>query len=135
MRLTRRATLALPGLLPTGAGALSVERTWILFFGLNRSDLGDRQLEIIHEFAQAVVRRRSRHLWIAGHADNAELAGGLAEMLSQQRVANVAMKLREREWPLDMAIETHAYGADRLLIPTEAGVAEGQNRRVEMIIR
>ncbi len=56
-----------------------------------------------------------------------------AMALSRQRAAVVSMALRENALPLGLEIDIMAFDVSRPAVPPRPGVAEAQNRRVELV--
>jgi outer membrane protein OmpA-like peptidoglycan-associated protein len=72
------------------------------------------------------------HLSLSGHTDRSGSAAfNLAA--SRKRAQMVRDELVKRGVPAG-SISTAAYGEERPLVPTEDGVREVQNRRVEIIV-
>jgi outer membrane protein OmpA-like peptidoglycan-associated protein len=68
---------------------------------------------------------------IAGHADRSG-PEAYNQVLSERRARNVAQALGERGIPAStMGVE--AYGESQPRVPTDDGVREPQNRRVEIV--
>jgi outer membrane protein OmpA-like peptidoglycan-associated protein len=114
---------------PAGA----VARTYLVFFDWDRSDLTARARQIIAEAAKNSTAVAATKIEVSGNADRS----GTPQYnmgLSLRRAETVAAEL-VRDGVPRAAINIHAYGDTRPLVPTAAGVREPQNRRVEIVLQ
>ena len=105
---------------------------YTLFFATSSMRLTDQDEAIVREVAGAVQTGGVRSIRIAGYSDRA----GRAESnlrLSEQRARSVFDALSEAGVPRDL-MSTEAFGEMDPLIETPDGVAEAQNRRVEIYL-
>ena len=105
---------------------------YTLFFATSSMRLTDQDEAIVREVAGAVQTGDVRSIRIAGYSDRA----GRAESnlrLSEQRARSVFDALSEAGVPRNL-MSTEAFGEMDPLIETPDGVAEAQNRRVEIYL-
>jgi outer membrane protein OmpA-like peptidoglycan-associated protein len=107
-------------------------RTYLVFFDWDRADLTDRSRQIIAEAAQASTRVQTTRIQVNGYTD---LSGAPAynQQLSMRRAETVAGEL-VRDGVPRAVISIQGFGESNPLVPTNKGVKEPQNRRVEIII-
>jgi OOP family OmpA-OmpF porin len=108
-----------------------VENVYLVFFAWDQADLSPVAATVLDQVQADYLRGRPARLVLAGHADR---SGPEAYNvgLSERRARAVAEALAQRGMPQDaMAIEW--YGESRPRVPTEDGVREPQNRRVEIV--
>jgi OmpA-OmpF porin, OOP family len=118
---------------PSPSRAPEIDRTYLVFFDWNRSDLTGRAREIIAQAADASRTARATRIEVAGHADRSG-SRRYNQGLSRRRADVVAAELvRHGVNRGDIGIS--AYGETRPLVPTADGVREPQNRRVEIVLR
>ena len=119
------APALIPIILPT--------RTYLAFFGWNRSDLTEMARQIIAEAAQNFIRAQPPRVAVNGYTD---LSGGARynQALSMRRARSVEAELMRDGVP-EAAIVVCGYGVTNPLVPTARGVREAQNRRVEIMMR
>ncbi|WP_041795004.1 OmpA family protein [Pararhodospirillum photometricum] len=92
--------------------------------------LSEESERLLDSVAQAFRKERPARLLIVGHTDTT----GSAEaniLLSQRRAEAVARSLVRRGIAAEV-MTLEAYGEERLAVNTPRGVAEAQNRRVEI---
>ena len=117
----------------TAAPAAAVDRSYLVFFDWDRSDLTARARQIVAEAAAASTRIATTRIEVQGNADRTGTpAYNVA--LSRRRAETVAGELVNHGVPRN-EIEIQAFGDTHPLVPTAAGVREPQNRRVEIIFR
>ena len=123
---------AVPVPAPVAAPAPAPARSYLVFFDWDSAALTDRARQIIADAAQNATRVQVTRIEIAGHADRSGTqAINLA--LSRRRAEAVATEL-VKLGVARQAIDIQAFGAARPAVPTEAGVREPQNRRVEIVL-
>ena len=116
---------------PTTASEAS--RTYLVFFDWDRADLTDRARQIVAEAAAASTRVQTTRIEVQGNADRSGTPA-YNKGLSLRRARAVAAELVRRGVP-QAEIAVQGFGDTRPLVPTQAGVREPQNRRVEIILR
>lgn len=124
--------LAMPALLLAPARALAFSRFYLCFFEPFSAELSWRSRSMVDEFVTNTVRSGSRIVVVAGHADRAEDPPSRSMAMSRKRALAVAMAVREGGLLVDTDLRVLAFGATKRLVPTDPGVAEPQNRRVEL---
>jgi outer membrane protein OmpA-like peptidoglycan-associated protein len=104
-----------------------------VYFGSNDAVLSDEALATLAKAAEAYKRRRADKLVVTGHTDTV----GTPEanrLLSQRRAEAVKSALVGMGLPAEK-ISTSGRGEEALAVQTGEGVAEGQNRRVEISLQ
>ena len=117
----------------TVAPAPAAARSYLVFFDWDRAELGDRSRQIIAEAAAASTKVASTRIEVAGHADRSGTAS-YNQNLSRRRADAVAAELVRQGVPKG-AISITSFGDTKPLVPTEPGVREPQNRRVEIVLK
>ena len=110
-----------------------VEEPFRIFFDWGKPDLTRDAQATLDEVAAAYQRLRPSAIEIVGHTDR---SGSIAvnRAASRRRAEAARTYLAAKGIPISvMAIFAHGEG--RLIVPTEDGVREGQNRRVEIVFR
>jgi outer membrane protein OmpA-like peptidoglycan-associated protein len=107
-------------------------RPLMLFFDWDKPDIRGDDQAVLDQAVAGWQADRQAHLMLSGHTDR---SGSPAVNLaaSRRRAAMVRDELVKRGVPTS-AIRIAAYGEERPLVPTEDGVREVQNRRVEIRI-
>lgn len=119
--------------LPASAPAPVLERSYLVFFDWDQATLTARARMIIAEAAQDASRARDTSLTVNGYTDTSGTARyNLA--LSVRRARAVEVELVRDGVPSD-EITIHGFGDTNLLVPTQPGVREPQNRRVEIFVQ
>lgn len=111
----------------------SAAAPFMVFFDWGKPDIRSDDAATLDKIAEAYRARPSNQLQLAGHTDRsgsvwANRAAGL------RRAQVVRVELENRGIPRN-AISVTSFGEDRPLVPTEDGVREVQNRRVEISIK
>jgi outer membrane protein OmpA-like peptidoglycan-associated protein len=104
----------------------------MLFFDWGKPDVRSDDQAVLDQAAASWRASPNQRLVIAGYSDR---SGGSGANLraAKRRAETVRKELLKRGVPAgDMILE--AYGEQRPLVPTEDGVREVQNRRVEIKI-
>lgn len=124
-----------PSPVPVAPPTTTVEasRSYLVFFDWDRADLTDRARQIVAEAATASTRVQTTRIRVQGNADRSGTPA-YNQGLSLRRARAVAAELVRRGVP-QAEIAVQGFGDTRPLVPTQAGVREPQNRRVEIILR
>jgi outer membrane protein OmpA-like peptidoglycan-associated protein len=117
----------------TAPPATETARTYLVFFDWDRADLSDRARQIVAEAAQASMHVQTTRIEVNGYTD---LSGSAAynQRLSVKRARSVEAEL-VRDGVAENEIAIHGFGENNPLVPTDVGVREPQNRRVEIVLR
>jgi Cu-Zn family superoxide dismutase len=104
----------------------------MLFFDWGKPDIRSDDQAVLDQAAAAWRANPNLRLQLSGHTDR---SGSAVYNLraSRRRVEMVKAELVKRGVPANV-IATIGYGEERPLVPTEDGVREVQNRRVEILI-
>jgi OOP family OmpA-OmpF porin len=121
-----------PAATPAAAPAPAPARTYLVFFDWDRADLTERARQVIAEAADASTRVALTRIEVNGYTDSSG-ASDYNQALSLRRAQAVAAEL-VRDGIAQNTITVTGHGADHPLVPTEAGVREPQNRRVEIVL-
>lgn len=107
-------------------------RTYLVFFDWDRADLSARARQIVAEAAAASTKVPTTRIDVNGYTD---LSGSADynQRLSVRRAESVEAELVRDGVPKD-EILIRGFGETDPLVPTEKGVREPQNRRVEIIL-
>lgn len=105
----------------------------MVFFDWSKPEIRSDDAATLDKVAEAYRARPSLHVELVGHTDRsgsrrANRAAGL------KRAQMVRDELEKRGIPRN-AISAASFGEDRPLVPTEDGVREVQNRRVEIMVK
>ncbi len=123
------------GIAPAAAAPMPVTdagaKTFLVFFDWDRADLSGRAPGIVSDAAAYSTRSRYTRIDVDGNTDTSG-SSAYNQGLSERRANAVAAELVRNGVPRT-AIQMHAFGETRLLVPTGDGVREPQNRRVEII--
>jgi outer membrane protein OmpA-like peptidoglycan-associated protein len=105
-------------------------RSYIVFFDFDKSELTPDSLSILNNASNDAKAKHATSFTATGHADRAGTVGYNLR-LSQTRADAVKQQLNKLD--PSVAVKTSAKGESTPLVPTEDGVREPQNRRVEVI--
>ena len=122
-----------PAPTPVAAPTPAPARTYLVFFDFDKADLTERARQIIAEAAQNAGRVQLTRIEVNGYTDTAGSAA-YNQKLSMRRAENVAAELVRDGVPQN-EIAVQGFGDTHLLVPTETGVREPQNRRVEIVLK
>jgi OmpA-OmpF porin, OOP family len=112
--------------------ALATEgEVYLVFFAWDQADLTPVTEAVLDQVAADYARGAPTRVRVAGHADRSGTEA-YNQDLSEQRARNVARALVARGVP-ERALDVHGFGESQPRIPTEDGVREPQNRRVEIV--
>ena len=107
----------------------AVPGTSYVFFDFSKTELSNDSKQTLDGVAAAYVRSPGP-LLIDGHSDRSGPAPGNI-IASRRRAEQVRDYLLSKGLPAS-ALKVRAFGESRPLVPTEDGVREAQNRRVEL---
>jgi iron complex outermembrane receptor protein len=113
------------------APALSVPKSYLVFFDFNKSDLTPQAVTIVDQAAKSAAPAKITRLTVTGHTDTVG-SDAYNMRLSRRRAESVATQLEKDGIPA-AEIEIVAKGKRDLLVPTKDGVKEPQNRRVQIV--
>ena len=116
---------------PAPVAAEPAADKYMVFFDFNRSDLTVEAASILDTVAQNAKNGKVVSIDLTGHADRAG-SEAYNMRLSQRRAETVKKHLARLGVPMS-EIATHAKGETDPLVPTNDGVREPQNRRVEIL--
>jgi OOP family OmpA-OmpF porin len=112
--------------------ALTTEgNVYLVFFAWDQVDLTPVTMAVLDQIAADYATGQPARLVIAGHADRSG-AEPYNQQLSERRAGAVASALVQRGLPQE-AMDVKGLGESQPRIPTEDGVREPQNRRVEIV--
>jgi len=102
----------------------------MVFFDWGEPDIRSDDSATLDKVADAWRGRQTDRLRLAGHSDR---SGGAAvnRAAGMRRALTVRAELEKRGIPRN-AMSIASFGEDQPLVPTEDGVREVQNRRVEI---
>ncbi|MDQ3563331.1 MAG: OmpA family protein [Pseudomonadota bacterium] len=106
--------------------------SYLVFFDLDKADVTPEGMSIVESAAADASAKPFNRIIALGHADTSG-SDSYNRDLSQRRADAVKSALTEFGVQAD-AIETEALGETQPLVPTDDGVREPQNRRVEIVI-
>jgi OmpA-OmpF porin, OOP family len=104
---------------------------YLVFFAWDQADLTPVTRAVLDQVAADYARGEPTRVTVAGHADRSGTEA-YNQALSEQRARNIARALVERGVP-QTALDVQWFGESEPRIPTEDGVREPQNRRVEIV--
>jgi len=135
-KLAIGATLAISMLAPAAGGAQTADAAangpFLLFFDWGKPDITGDAAAVLDQAATAYRQTPGAQLRIAGHTDRSGSAA-YNRLASRRRAEAVRSDLTKRGVPVS-AMTVVAYGEERPIVPTEDGVREVQNRRVEISV-
>jgi iron complex outermembrane receptor protein len=108
-----------------------VARSYMVFFDFNKSDLTPEAVSIVDQAARNAAPAKATTLTVTGHTDTVG-SDAYNMRLSKRRAESVAAEL-EKDGIASSEITIVAKGKRDLLVPTEDGVREPQNRRVTIV--
>jgi OmpA-OmpF porin, OOP family len=104
-----------------------------IFFDWGKPELTRDARSTLDEVATAYQERKPNGIEIAGHADRSGSAA-VNRAASRRRAEAARAYLAAKGIPID-AMAISGLGESRSIVPTEDGVREAQNRRVEIRFR
>ena len=117
---------------PPPAAPVGAPKDYIIFFGHNMADLLPEAFEVVRQAAAAAKSHGSASVAVAGHADRSG-SDSYNEALSLRRATSVKAAL-VAEGIAEASIAISARGENSPLVPTDDGVREPQNRRVDITL-
>ena len=118
----------------TALGALPLPPvSFMLYFLKGEDELTSESKKEVEKVLAELTSRPAAEISVIGHTDTAGSAP-FNDNLSLQRAKRVRRLLMTRSIPLD-SIAIAGRGERELLIPTDDGVQEPRNRRVEIVVR
>ncbi len=103
---------------------------FIIYFGFDVADVAQSAMGVIAEIAGMAMEQHPGKITVQGHADRAG-SDDYNLALSAKRAANVAAAL-EANGVAASALEVSEFGESTPLVPTDDGVRNPENRRVEI---
>ena len=122
--------LSMAAVTPAQVSTAESETGFIVFFDWSKPDINRDAAEILDKVAAEFAAQPGSRLVLAGHSDRSGPAGANLRA-SKKRGAAVRDYLVAHGVP-ERAIALQAFGEQRPIVPTEDGVREVQNRRVEI---
>jgi outer membrane protein OmpA-like peptidoglycan-associated protein len=104
----------------------------MVFFDWGKPEVRSDDQLVLDEVAAAYRAKPGAHLQLAGHTDRSGSAA-VNRAAGLRRAETVRAELEKRSVPRN-AIAIASFGEDQPLVPTEDGVREVQNRRVDIRI-
>jgi outer membrane protein OmpA-like peptidoglycan-associated protein len=108
-------------------------RNFLVFFDFDKSNLAPRAMDIVKEAANVAKSGENTRVTCTGHTDTAGPAN-YNMALSLRRANTVKNALVSNGVPAT-SISVIGKGETALLVQTQDGVREPQNRRVEIVIQ
>ena len=103
-----------------------------MFFDFDKFTLSSEQVIELEKFIKSSMQNTNMKIFIEGHTDT--MGTDLYNLkLSNKRAAFIKDYLIKRN--LNNPLETIAYGETKLLVSTENGKKEKQNRRAELYLK
>jgi outer membrane protein OmpA-like peptidoglycan-associated protein len=127
--ISRAHASAMAGKEATDANAHKYE----VYFAANSTELNDRGIETIREAAALAKSAAYTRIEVNGYTDTSGTPQA-AKSLSTRTANTVAAELEKNGIPAG-TILIQSFGDSDLEVPTGPGVAEPENRRVEIVIR
>ena len=130
MRLSVLIAPLLIAVASSGLGQAGAGQPFRVFFDWKKPELTKDAEAILDEVVTAYQQARPDRVIIGGHSDRSGPAG--ANIAASRRRAEAVRNYLVAKGLPDSAITVAAYGESRPIVPTEDGVREMQNRRVEI---
>ena len=112
--------------------AESYPEKFLVFFDFDRATVTSEGLAVVESANAAANGKPFKHIIATGHADKS--GGDSYNMALSQRRANAVKSALGKQGLSADSIETAARGESEPLVPTDDGIREPQNRRVEIVI-
>jgi len=103
-------------------------KAFLVFFDWDKTSLTERAQRIVAEAASTSAKVEHTRIEVNGYTDTS----GTRQYMRRARAVAAGLVKDGVPWA---AISIRGFGETRLLVPTDAGVREPQNHRVEIIIR
>jgi outer membrane protein OmpA-like peptidoglycan-associated protein len=107
-------------------------KEFIVFFGHNMSDLTPEAVEVVKQAAEAAKIYGSSNIAVVGHADRS--GSDKYNMALSMKRANAVKAGLVSNGIAEAAVAIAAKGESEPLVPTDDGVREPQNRRVNITL-
>lgn len=111
-------------------GETSAAGPWMVFFDWGKPELRSDDQAVLEQVAATYRNRPNARLQLTGHTDRSGSAA-VNRAAGLRRAQMIRSELEQRGIPRN-AISIASFGEERPLVPTEDGVREVQNRRVEI---
>lgn len=115
---------------PAPVPAMPLPAPFVIYFDFDSAELDEMAQAVLNDVSSAYADFRGVVVNVVGHTDTSG-ADAYNVQLSQRRAENVSRALADMGVPLSIQ-SLEAYGEDRLKVPTDDGVRERLNRRVEI---
>ena len=112
------------------APAQAPRTEFIIFFDWAKPEINRDAAEILDKIAGEYAARAGSKLLLSGHSDRSGPAG--ANLQASRKRAEAARDYLAAHGVPGGAMTVQAYGEQQPIVPTEDGVREVQNRRVEI---
>jgi OmpA-OmpF porin, OOP family len=122
-----------PAPTPAPAPRADIQRSFLVFFDFNKSDITPEANRVIQQAADHAKRGGVSRIIVTGHTDTSG-SPQYNQRLSERRAANVRESL-VRQGLAANAISTVGKGESDPLVKTGDGVREAQNRRAEIVLQ
>src|SRR3982750_2661032 len=117
---------------PAAVSGQAEPGSFLVYFGFDKATLDASARQVVAEAADEYKRTGAAQITVTGHADKAGRPA-YNQALSERRAEAVRREL-ERHGVEATAVQGAADGENNPLVPTADGVADAQNRRVEIVM-
>ena len=121
---------ALPFAAAAAAQAPAPGTEFIIFFDWSKPEINRDAAEILDKVAAEYAAQPGARLLLSGHSDRSGPAG--ANLRASRKRAETARDYLATHGVPIAAMAVQAFGEQQPIVPTEDGVREVQNRRVEI---